>query len=241
MAKRKKSPTSKIKKRILSAAGIFTAGSILGAAITDPPDETANITSSLLDSVTEEIAETKGDVLQSFMGEETVIEAEIETETAITVESIPNSGEIMEAENNPDAGVTPETEVSTNWFVNEEINSEEIPPLEIPSEWDNDDVGEKTDIAVDDWFDDITTDHEIVPESPDWMSENEENVESSIVIRSENSSMTPELVSQLEGIAFFWAPSGEKVHADPTCSSFRKGITFAGTLDEAKSVRSGGW
>ena len=48
-------------------------------------------------------------------------------------------------------------------------------------------------------------------------------------------------LSSLEGIAFFWAPTGNKVHLDPNCRSFKTWYTFAGTLEEARTVRTGGW
>lgn len=57
----------------------------------------------------------------------------------------------------------------------------------------------------------------------------------------EDSSLTSEMIYELEGIAFFWAPSGNKVHLSPNCRSFKKGYTFAGTLEQAQSVRTGGW
>ena len=39
----------------------------------------------------------------------------------------------------------------------------------------------------------------------------------------------------------FWAPTGHKVHLDPACWSFKLGVTYAGTLEEAESVREKGW
>lgn len=47
--------------------------------------------------------------------------------------------------------------------------------------------------------------------------------------------------NSLVGVAFFWAPTGDKVHMDPNCRSFKKGYTYAGTLTQAKSVRTKGW
>lgn len=62
-----------------------------------------------------------------------------------------------------------------------------------------------------------------------------------IIILHNDSSMTAELISQLEGIAVFWAPTGNKMHIKPDCRSFKKGYTYAGTYDEALSVRTDGW
>lgn len=56
-----------------------------------------------------------------------------------------------------------------------------------------------------------------------------------------NTHAVPAQSDSLEGIAFFWAPTGDKVHLDPNCRSFKKGFTFAGTLAEAQSVRTKGW
>ncbi len=65
--------------------------------------------------------------------------------------------------------------------------------------------------------------------------------EAPIIIVHQDSSMTPEVVKELEGIAFFWAPTGDKVHLDPTCRSFKLGFTYAGTLGQAQTVRTEGW
>ncbi len=64
-----------------------------------------------------------------------------------------------------------------------------------------------------------------------------------ITIVHEDSSMTQELIEQLEGIAVFWAPTGQKTHLSPQCSSFKKGLIshFAGTLEQAQTVRTEGW
>lgn len=56
-----------------------------------------------------------------------------------------------------------------------------------------------------------------------------------------DSSMTAELIEELKGCAFFWAPTGDKVHISPECRSFKAGFVFAGTLSEAQSVRTEGW
>jgi len=56
-----------------------------------------------------------------------------------------------------------------------------------------------------------------------------------------DSSLSTERISHLIGNAVFWAPTGNKIHLDPSCSSFKAGITYAGTLQEAQSVRTEGW
>lgn len=55
------------------------------------------------------------------------------------------------------------------------------------------------------------------------------------------STMTYARVKELTGVAAFWAPTGNKVHQSPFCSSFKGGAVFAGTVDQASTVRTGGW
>lgn len=57
----------------------------------------------------------------------------------------------------------------------------------------------------------------------------------------ENSGMTYARMKELNGIAVYWAPTGNKLHSSPHCSSFKDGIAYAGTYDQASSVRTGGW
>lgn len=81
---------------------------------------------------------------------------------------------------------------------------------------------------------------EIVPETaPETAPETV--TQPAITILHNDSSMTAELISQLEGIAVFWAPTGNKMHIKPDCRSFKKGYTYAGTYEEALSVRTDGW
>lgn len=58
---------------------------------------------------------------------------------------------------------------------------------------------------------------------------------------TKNAYTAPAQSNSLEGVAFFWAPTGDKVHLDPNCRSFKKGYTFAGTLAQAQTVRTKGW
>ncbi len=237
----RKSPMSKMKKRILTAAGIFTAGSVFGASITEPPSKTVNVSSSLLDSLSEQEreqwTETKEtlaeETVQSLLNSETVVETETENNS---VNSVIRDTEISESlpetipeipEDTPDA--------NADWFVID------APVLD----WDVWEVVDETEAKVDEnWFTEQAT--EYTPESPvyeDWMEEKETVAESELPVEVflEDTSMSSKLIAQLEGVAFFWAPSGEKVHINPTCRSFKKGYTFAGTLEEAQSVRTEGW
>lgn len=85
---------------------------------------------------------------------------------------------------------------------------------------------------------------ETMPESmPETMPESmpETVTQPEITILHADSSMTAELISELKGIAVFWAPTGNKIHMNPDCRSFKKGYTYAGTYDEALSVRTDDW
>ena len=62
-----------------------------------------------------------------------------------------------------------------------------------------------------------------------------------ITIVHDDSSMTPELIAELENIAVFWAPTGEKYHIKHNCQSFKLGVAYAGTLAQAQQVRPKGW
>lgn len=81
---------------------------------------------------------------------------------------------------------------------------------------------------------------ETIPETKP-VSVKEPSPETEIIKADEPSSMTEERIEELEGKAVFWAPTGHKVHLDPACWSFKLGVTYAGTLEEAESVREKGW
>ncbi len=56
----------------------------------------------------------------------------------------------------------------------------------------------------------------------------------------EGSTMTRELAEALAGQAYYWAPSGTKIHTTPACSALRE-VIYAGTLAEAEAVKDGGF
>lgn len=62
-----------------------------------------------------------------------------------------------------------------------------------------------------------------------------------IVSAPEGSTMTQARINALRGIAVFWAPTGNKIHSSPECRTFKMGITYAGTYEQAVSVRTDGW
>ena len=53
--------------------------------------------------------------------------------------------------------------------------------------------------------------------------------------------MTQARMNALRGIAVFWAPTGNKIHSSPACRSFKTGVAYAGTYEQAVSVRTDGW
>lgn len=57
----------------------------------------------------------------------------------------------------------------------------------------------------------------------------------------DQSSMTYSTAKSLEGKAVYWAPTGNKMHANAKCKSFQLGIAYVGTLEQAKAVRTDGW
>ena len=61
-----------------------------------------------------------------------------------------------------------------------------------------------------------------------------------ITITHKDSSLSPEMVEALEGVAAFWAPTGTKIHLNPFCRMFQ-GTVYAGTVEEANSVKLEGW
>lgn len=61
-----------------------------------------------------------------------------------------------------------------------------------------------------------------------------------VTITHKDSTLSPELVEALDGVAAFWAPTGKKIHLDPFCRSFYE-VKYAGTVEEANTVKEGGW
>jgi hypothetical protein len=81
------------------------------------------------------------------------------------------------------------------------------------------------------------------PEENDWMDTPAWEKPGSADIGSvpedtQSSSMTEELAGMLENIAVFWSTADNKIHLDPACTS---GTLFAGTVEEAQTVRTDGW
>lgn len=60
-------------------------------------------------------------------------------------------------------------------------------------------------------------------------------------LNNEGSTMDDDRIAELEGVAVFWSPTGNKIHLSYNCNSFKKGIAYAGTLEDAIKVRDGGF
>lgn len=60
-------------------------------------------------------------------------------------------------------------------------------------------------------------------------------------LTNKDSTMNEDRIAELEGVAVFWAPTGNKIHLSHDCTSFKNGIAYAGTLDDALKVRKGGF
>ncbi len=59
-------------------------------------------------------------------------------------------------------------------------------------------------------------------------------------VTPEGSTMTLEQAEALAGLAYYWAPSGTKIHTTPYCPSLRE-VVYAGTMAEAESAKDGGF
>lgn len=91
---------------------------------------------------------------------------------------------------------------------------------------------------------DVTDEYYETESETEYISESIEETkqysDESVSITHSDSSMTAELARSLEGKAVFWAPTGNKIHLDHECRSFKLGIAYAGTIDEARNVRTEG-
>jgi hypothetical protein len=75
---------------------------------------------------------------------------------------------------------------------------------------------------------------------PETKASETEPPKKTITITHKDSSLSPEMVEALEGVAAFWAPTGTKIHLNPFCSRLQE-VVYAGTVEDANSVKDGGW
>jgi hypothetical protein len=223
------------------AAGIFAAGSVVGSAleippvtaylellapsavtVTDPPAET---------SASADVPDTEAPVLPAPVPETPAVPEK-------APEQIPETPYVPVPEE-PAVQETPDREWDWNW--------ESVPATpSVPAEPD---VPEAPEVPVYDEYPDwmeglfVPADPLPAPEENDWMDtpawENPDSADTgSVPEDTQSSSMTEELAGMLENIAVFWSTADNKIHLEPTCTS---GTLFAGTIEEAQTVRTDGW
>lgn len=246
MPKRKKK--TKHTKGILTAAGLFTAGSIVGAAFDfSSISGFVEITAPSLNAVlsASDTPEENEETTQ-FLSAETenayTPEKPEETEKADFAEtpSVSENTETAVPEPTPAPAPDPVPEpnlVSEPNFISEPV----VEPMAEPEPQPEAE-------PQSDWMEAIfvpASDASSEPPAEDWMITEPDDAApfQTITPSPETSSMTDELAGMLESIAVFWTPSGEKIHLDPACRAFENGqnIRFAGTLEEAQSVCPDGW
>jgi len=231
MAKRKKKKL--LSNRIMAIAGLFTAGSIVGAAVdfdsllelnyTIPSLHTSDI--EIKENISSEaVVETERDTIQ------VPVIQEAEGSDIPVTESVVQDTE-KEQVDEPQMPEQAVTEPPVNEKESEPFYDEPESKPASSEDWRNDD-----------WMEALFVPAE-QPESPpttsiDWMEKPEEPVQSGTVL-PKASSMTPDLAGMLEGIAVFWTSSGEKIHLNPSCRSFEKNtVRYTGTIEEAQTVRT---
>lgn len=237
MAKRKSGVSKKsgvrsaaYMKKLSAAVGIFAAGSVIGAEVDfsslSPYFELAVPVKTEVSVSDESHAETKAEYTADVFDDKyTPTETEarpIETEVPIAVVTpeIPTISENENAAPSEDISNTTDTAPTTDYdTIFDELSD---------GANTNDEAVKSDDVSYDDWMEAI-----FVPSGEAEQNNGSENV-------TDKSSMTDELAGMLENIAVFWTPNGEKIHLDPECRSVGD-VVFAGTLEEARNVRGGGW
>lgn len=197
---------------VTTIAGLFTAGSVVGTVIADPAS--SNAEPDALDILSASYTET-------VPVPETIQQLENYTPAPPRIaETEPVEEKVIPTHEPEILTIAAEPEPHPEPSVNAQAAPIEEPPPEP--------IVEQPSLS-----EPIVSDSELPAEDPI----------SVITITYDDSSMTQELIEELEGIAVFWAPTGNKTHLAPTCPSFKDGqiFHFAGSLDEAQSVRTEGW
>ncbi len=243
MAKRKNTLIPfKYKQKLLTAAGIFAAGSVVGSALEIPP------MSAYFEILAPESAEIRETETPSSVPEEKFPSYSVETEAPyVPPETVP-----VPAEPAPSVPAVPAP-------VPEAVPEPVQPPQENPVPAPVPDEPAVTPESLpepvqgSDWMEGIFVPADPVPEVPaagdndwnDWMeslwpsTENTPDPSVTSPVSPSASSMTEELAAMLENIAVFWSNADNKIHLDPACTS--ASVVFAGTIEEAQTVRTDGW
>jgi len=245
MAKQKKKKI--FSNRIMTIAGLFTAGSVVGASVdfdsllewnhTIPSSQTSGVEEH---TVVEGVNETVQDTIQVSV--EPVDLETIVSDTSISETLQKDTEETDKEYLKPEQEAVGQTNFPDPYSPIPDIESvmvtEPEPSPALSDDWRNDDWMEAIFVPTtppSEKTDSLST----LPD--DWMEKNEDYVASDIV-SANVSSMTAELAEMLEGIAVFWTPSGGKIHLNPSCRSFEENnVRYAGTLEEAQTVRTEGW
>lgn len=234
MAKRKNSLIpSQYKQKLLTAAGIFAAGSVVGSALEIPP------MSAYFEILTPEPTEIRETEAPSSGSPETFQSLSAETDAAF----VPQETAPAPAEPVPSVPADPVPAPEPSQPPSETPAPEPLPSSPAP---DPEPLPEPAQGS--DWMEGIFVPADPVPGVPDtgengwedWMESLWPHTESAPVPAPPSaSSMTEELAALLENIAVFWSNSDNKIHLDPACTS--ADAVFAGTVEEAQTVRTDGW
>jgi len=238
MAKQKKKKL--ISNRILTIAGLFTAGSVVGASVDFdslleldymiPSVQTTQRSDYEETNSNDDISENEWDTIQIPAVSEWIDSDESGGEE-VTEPTVPETEPEQKTPEIPEQPLKEQPIISE--IPSPETESAALPEQEIES------------VFSDDWMEAVfvpSEKTESVPEvTTDWMENTEEFIQENS-IPANTSSMTSELAGMLEGIAVFWTKSGEKIHLNPSCRSFENDtVRYAGTLEEAQALRTGGW
>lgn len=277
MAKRKNTAAvklnSKYKRKLAAAAGIFAAGSMVGASVdfSGVPAyfEILKPSVTVVSDRTEAPSDDETAQMLNAAPAPSYTAPETEkTEVPVTVPVTPPAAEVLPEpvpdpepspvpapdpvpepvpEIPPEPVTNPEPDIDfSDWMeaifvpaeppaaeqpVPEQSSAEppvpepSVPSVSVPS------AGEPVEDWMDtDWFVPVPDSEAVPPAVPS----------TDAVPAPDTSSMTEELAGMLENVAVFWAPSDGKIHLDPACRAFGT-VCFAGTLEEAQSVRTAGW
>lgn len=240
-------------KKLTAAVGIFAAGSVVGAEVDfsslSPYFELA-VPISTEASVSDSSASSANETTADIDVNETTVPNTKTDDTAYTNDTVVETEKVVyEVSDTPEITYEPSySEPDSSLDTGEDIVPSTEPTLDTAPNTDyetifNEIAGEKSDNVTE-------KDNDLTYKSDDWMeavfvpSDASGNLGesngSAEVTGADGSSMTAELAGMLENVAVFWTRSGEKIHLDPNCRSVGD-VHYAGTLEEAQSVRTGGW
>lgn len=240
-------------KKLTAAVGIFAAGSVVGAEVDfsalSPYFELAvpiSTEASVSDSSTSSRDETTADI---DVNDTTVPNTKTD-DTAYTNDTVVETEKVVyEVSDTPEITYEPSySEPDSSLDTGEDIVPSTEPTLDTAPNTDYETIFDE--IAGGNSDNVAEKDNDLTYKSDDWMeavfvpSDASGNLGesngSAEVTGADGSSMTAELAGMLENVAVFWTRSGEKIHLDPNCRSVGD-VHYAGTLEEAQSVRTGGW